>query len=232
MSLFLDFLVIAVFALCVYTGVRYGFIRSVMSIVVLVLSLLGSIHFSPALSDYLQVNHIEPAVTKQAEKSVEALISGVDSMDLDRLFSESPEAFVNVIEKFGVDYEEVKEHFENRLSGAADSARELAHYIAEPLAEKISDAAAFAILFLGLLIVLTVVMLLINLFVKIPGLNGMNKSLGLIFGILKGALYAWGLSLVIAALLPHLAVMMNGKISEAVIEHTVVVKFLGSLRFF
>ena len=143
MSLFLDFLVIAVFALCVYTGVRYGFIRSVMSIVVLVLSLLGSIHFSPALSDYLQVNHIEPAVTKQAEKSVEALISGVDSMDLDRLFSESPEAFVNVIEKFGVDYEEVKEHFENRLSGAADSARELAHYIAEPLAEKISDAAAF-----------------------------------------------------------------------------------------
>ena len=232
MSLLLDFIVIAVLGLCIYTGVKRGFIRSVMSIVVLVLAVIGSIQMMPAFSKYLRENYVEPMVTSQVESSIESLVSGVESIDLDDLFEEQPQAFTDILDKFGMEFDKVKNYFEKDLSSSAEAEDEVSSYIAAPLAETISDAVAFTTLFFVLLILLRVVMLIIDLAVKIPVLNGVNKSLGLIFGILKGALYAWGLSVVFCRLLPHLAVVYEGTIPASVIDSTIVVKFLGAIQIF
>jgi len=47
MSLLLDILVIAVFAFSLYTGIKKGFIRSIMGIVVAVVAVIGAVKLSP-----------------------------------------------------------------------------------------------------------------------------------------------------------------------------------------
>jgi len=123
----------------------------------------------------------------------------------------------------------LKAYFENDLGAENDSEAEISEYIADPLAKGLSRAAAFAILFVGLLILLTMVLLLIDLVVKLPLLNGANKFLGAVFGVVMGLACAWGLSTVFCALMPHLAVIYEGVVPASVIENTIVVKFLGSI---
>ena len=51
MSLFLDFIIVLVFVLCIITGVRRGFIRSVMGIVIVVEAIIGSIKFTQKFAE-------------------------------------------------------------------------------------------------------------------------------------------------------------------------------------
>ncbi len=228
MSLLLDIIVIAVFGLCLYTGIKKGFIRSIMGIAVLVVAIVGSIKLTPPLAAYLNENYVEEAVTEQVVGALDGLIGDVESIELSNLFAEKPQAFIDILERFGIDYEDLKHYFEIDLQGKAGSEEEIAEYIAKPLSSTVSKAAAFALLFLGLMIVLTVALLLVDLFVKLPLLNGANKLLGGIFGAILGLALAWGISNVMCALLPHLAVLYDS-VSETVIENTYLVKFLGGL---
>ncbi|MBQ7125311.1 MAG: CvpA family protein, partial [Clostridia bacterium] len=47
MSFILDLFLIFIFLVCVYTGFKRGFIRSIMSVVVVVIAILGSIKLTP-----------------------------------------------------------------------------------------------------------------------------------------------------------------------------------------
>jgi uncharacterized membrane protein required for colicin V production len=229
MSLLLDILVIAVFAFSLYTGIKKGFIRSIMGIVVAVLAVIGAVKMSPPMANYLHDKYIDKLVAEQVAGSLDELIADVESIDLKKLFEDKPQAFTDILDTFGVDFDELKSYYEKDLGGRDDSEEAVSQYIAEPLAMTLSRAAAFAILFFGILLILTVAVLLIDLVVKLPILNGANKFLGAVFGAAMGLATAWGLSMVFCALMPHLAVIYEGVVPTSVIENTVVVKFLGSL---
>ncbi len=228
MPLLLDLILVLVFALCVYTGLKRGFIRSVMGIAVVVISLIGALKLSPFLSSYLNRTVVGPGITEQVSDSIDSIMTG--TIDLDRLFEEKPTAFTDILDSFGIDFEELHGYYRNELKAEGDASAKLSAYIADPIAKMISDAAAFAVLFILFSLVLTVIMLVISLIVRIPLLNELNKGLGLVLGILKGGLYAWGLSLIFCNLLPHLAVVYQGKIPATIIDQTVLVKLLGAVN--
>ncbi|MBQ4064800.1 MAG: CvpA family protein [Clostridia bacterium] len=231
MSLLLDIFVIAVFAICLYSGIKKGFIRSIMGIAILVVAIVGSIKLTPPLADHLNERYLETVVTDQVIGALDGLIGDVEGIQISNLFAERPQAFVDILERFGVDFDDVKQYFEINLQGKAGSEKEVAEYIAKPLSLAVSKAVAFTILFIGLMIVLTVILMLVDLFVKLPILNGANKVLGGIFGTILGLALAWGVSNVMCALLPHLAVLYDN-VSETMIENTYLVKFLGGLDIF
>jgi len=229
MSLLLDILVIAVFAFSLYTGIKKGFIRSIMGIVVAVVAVIGAVKLSPPLANYLHDKYIGNVVTEQVGGYLDELIADVESIDLTKLFEDKPEAFTDILNTFGVDFDELKSYFEKDLSGNNDSEKAVSQYIAEPISQTLSRGTAFAILFFGIFLILTVVVLLIDLVVKLPILNGANKFLGAVLGAAMGLVTAWGLSMVFCALMPQLSVIYEGVVPISVIENTVVVKFLGSL---
>mgnify|MGYP004476025385 CR=1 FL=1 len=98
MSLFLDFIIVLVFVLCIITGVRRGFIRSVMGIVIVVAAIIGSIKFTPKVAEYLNKNYITPGITSKVEKSIDSVVNGVESVDLKKLFSEKSKALTDILE--------------------------------------------------------------------------------------------------------------------------------------
>ena len=229
MSLLLDSLVIVVVAVSIFLGIKRGFIRSVMGIVVLVAAILGSIYFSPTLGAYLNENYVEDAVSGHVRKSLDSLVSGVESLDIDDLFRDKPKAFEDVLNRFGVDFDDLKNFYEEKAAESGDAVGRVAEHIASPIASAISKGAAFAILFIGIYLGLSIVLLIVDLIFKIPMLEGANRLLGAIFGAALGLAIAWGISTALCSLLPQLSMISDHAISPNIIEDTIVVRFLGAI---
>ncbi len=230
MPLLLDLIVILAFVLSIYTGLKKGFVRSVMGIVIVAAAIILSVRFSPPLSEYLNQNYIEPVITDKVEASIEGIISGVENLDISTLFDEKPKAFTDILDNFGVDIDDLKAHYDSTIKDSEGAEEEVSEYIATPVSKSVSTAAAFGIIFITVSLVLTLVLLLVELIVQIPLLKELNKGLGLVLGIVKGLLYAWGLSLLFCNLFPHLSVIYEGKIPASVIDGTVIVKLLGAIN--
>ena len=98
MSLLIDIIVIAAFSLSFVSGVKKGFVRSIMGIAVVVLALVGSITLSPKVNGYVN----DKIIYKPVEKTVESAISGLLSEDVrvDTLLNEQPQAYLSVLDRF------------------------------------------------------------------------------------------------------------------------------------
>jgi hypothetical protein len=68
--------------------------------------------------------------------------------------------------------------------------------------------------------------------VNVPKINKVDKLLGGVLGALSGIMLAWGISVAICELMPHMAVIFDGAISESVVDNSVIVKWLGAFDLF
>ena len=222
MSLLIDVIVIAAFAGCFIRGIKKGFVKSVIGIVIVIAAIFGSVKFSPALADKMNVKFVHKSVVSVAKDTI-------PRVDTDTLVNEMPSAFKKVLDRFGTEPEDIKALFEN--SDPAETEEQKRDRIAEkmgaPLAKAISKALAFLTVFAVLYIVLLVASLIICAVFKLPILKAADKLLGAVLGGASGILLAWGISIAICALLPDLSVLYDGVVPETVIDNSIVVKFLG-----
>ena len=229
MSLIIDVVVIAAFAICFISGIKKGFIKSVMGIAVIILAIIGSVQFSPSLAKKLNDDHIEKAVVGIADDAVSDLIS--EDRDVDQLINSKSEDFLSLLKRFGVKEEQIGSLFDVGSEEQSDDEKVsiIAKKLGEPIAMSISKALAFLIVFALLALGLFIIAIILCAVVKLPLLNAANKLLGGLLGAATGLILAWGLSIAISELMPHLAVIYKGSVPDTVIENSIVVKFLGSI---
>ena len=227
MSLLIDVLVIAAFAGCLIRGIKKGFIKSIIGIAIVIAAILGALAFSPAVTKKINDAFVYDAVVSVASDAI-------PKVDTDTLVNEMPSAFKKVIDKFGADPDDIKYLFADSDPDESENSKRsrIAEFMAKPLAWTISRALAFFIAFVLIYVILLIVSFVVFLFVKLPVLKAADKLLGAVLGGVRGFVLAWGLSLAICALLPHLAVLWDGVVPETVIDNSIVVKFLGKLDIF
>jgi uncharacterized membrane protein required for colicin V production len=223
MSLLIDVIVIAAFAVCIIRGIRRGFVKSVIGIVVVIAAIFGSVQISPALATKLNDKFIRRSVVSVA-------MDAIPNVEVDTLVSEMPPAFLKALDRFGTESEEIKALFQDGEQEKNDDQKRqmIAEKMAAPLATTISKALAFMIVFAVLYLVLFILSLVIGVVFKLPVLKTADKFLGMLLGGATGLFLAWGISIAICALLPHLSVLYENVVPEAVIENSIVVKFLGA----
>ncbi|MBO5039879.1 MAG: CvpA family protein [Clostridia bacterium] len=222
MSLLIDVIVIAAFAGCLIRGIKKGFIKSIIGIVIVIAAIIGSVQFSPALGNTLNDKFVHKSVVSAAKDSI-------PKVDTDTLINEMPTAFKKSLDRFRTDPEDVKELFENSDIEETEEQKRarIAEKMASPLSKAISRALAFLIIFVVLYLVLFIISIIVCAVVKLPLLRTADKLLGALLGGVSGILLAWGVSLAICALLPHLSVLYDGVVPETVIDNSIVVKFIG-----
>lgn len=232
MSLIIDIIVIAVFAISLLSGLKKGFIRSVMFTVVVVLAFIGAQKLSPDLAKFYNEKFIEKSVVNLVNDSIEDLLS--DKVNIDTLMNDKEPAFLKVLDRFGVSHGDVEEHLNKSDDDMTENSKlkSISEFIGKPIAKGISKGAAFVTLFICLLIVLFVIAFVVSLVVKLPVLKAADKLLGGILGAISGILIAWGLSVAICSLMPHLSVVYDDVFSPSVIDNSVIVKFLGNFNPF
>ena len=99
MSILFDLILIVVAAICIISGVRRGFIRSVINIVTLAAAVICAYMFMPAVSAYLHEEFIEESVSAPVEEELAGMAGG-DESGLAQLFADSPAALSELVGRY------------------------------------------------------------------------------------------------------------------------------------
>ena len=171
--------VIGFLALSAFIGYKKGMVKIVLSMVAMViayaLAAALTIPASMALKSATPVyDTIEESVGKMVKESK------VDSTSIEKLNLPA-----QIEEKI--------------MEGANDVATGFNEYLVKTISNLILKALTFFILMIVIYIILSIVIKVLDFVAKLPLINSINKSGGLVIGLAKGLIYVWIACLVITA---------------------------------
>ncbi|MEE1137672.1 MAG: CvpA family protein [Acutalibacteraceae bacterium] len=184
LPLILDGILILILVASIFDGRRKGFVKTVLSLAVTVISIVIAKEFAPQLADWVNTNFIHDMGVKWlADLISDNITSGTQAVvaAIPQSIAEAVTAFANI-------------NVEALVSGVTDNAQITA------VAEKIYNAAelafinafvtavSFLVIFMVSKFILSMGASLINGIFKLPVLKGINKFLGGLAGALKGAI--------------------------------------------
>jgi uncharacterized membrane protein required for colicin V production len=164
-------------------GMKVGFIKTVFSLVSLILALILTIWISPMVKNYMMGN----------EKFYNGIATKVEKLlpfgDEEIMEEEQPEA----IEGLSVP-KSIKEGL--LKNNTVESYKEMAitgfkQYVSRYLTGVIINSLSFIATFIAVLLLLWVIFMALDLISKLPLLNQVNKTAGLLAGLVHGLLLVW-----------------------------------------
>lgn len=172
--------VIAVLGLSAFYGYKRGFVHIVLSMVaMLVTSILAAILTVPVSAMIASATSFDESI----EESVAELVSANEVVDLQSLSKLNlPTQIEEVI-----------------VEGAAGAVGGFTEYIVSTVADLILRAITFFVLIIIIYIVVRIVIFMLDFISKLPVINSINKTGGLVVGLLQGLLIVWIACLVVTA---------------------------------
>lgn len=220
----MNWLLIVVLAILIVNaliGRKVGFIKIVFSLFSLIIALLLTTWISPTVNDLMRGN----------EKLYGLVIDKVDKL---LPFAEEEATKTNeqlsYIEKLPVPKSIKKTLIENNNTKiyktlAVNSFRE---YVRNYLASVFINTFAFILTFIVIIALLWVISIALNLISKLPILNQINKTAGLLAGFVQGLLIVWIFFLIITVL----GGTELGREGLKMIEENEILSFLYNNNFF
>ena len=212
--LLLDAVIVAVLLFFFLRGRKKGLILTLCGLAAFFVAIIGARMitdaFSPAVADWLQP-HVSVAFGEELGANLEEKLDDLLSSDVSE-----DNSIARLLITLGI-YDDVTDAIRDAVSGpasqtAADASAALAHSVAEAVA----GILTFIVAFLLLLAVWYLISHALDLAARLPLINGLNRLLGGLFGLLQGMLIlflaAWVLRLL-------------DIVPPAIIEQTTLLKF-------
>jgi uncharacterized membrane protein required for colicin V production len=161
--------------------------------------------FAPGFSDYLYAGYIKPNFVSAAAANLEKFLT--QNINLSDLANNAnpPENFVSMLRGYGVGLPDVQGWIKEAGSVSAEGMKEfVAANLVEPVAKQFSYFLAFILIFAAVLILLKVAVNIIDSLVKLPGLNFMNKTGGILLGLVYGIAVCYIFVFLASYFLPYL----------------------------
>lgn len=163
-------------------GMRVGFIKTIFSLVSLILALFLTVWVSPMVRDTMKDNE---KLYQGISNKIEKMLPFEDKV--------AQEDEPGLIEGLSVP-KSVKEGL--LKDNTVERYKELAitsfkQYVSRYLTEVTINALSFIVTFMVILILLWVIFLALNLISKLPLLNQLNKTAGLLAGFVHGLILVW-----------------------------------------
>lgn len=183
MRYILDIIFAAVFALCIFTGYKRGFVKSLTDLVSNLIAVLAARVLSVRLAPQIFSAYFEENVALTIKEKI-APLSGSITQQAQEALSVIPEGFLSVA---GIDKSEVISNLSEQVnSGGADVADALMTNIFLPIGTFILRIIIFVIAFVLCLLIMKLISLILNKLAKLPVLKQANKAFGFVFGAVKG----------------------------------------------
>ncbi len=231
MSLFLDLLLVAVFAVTVWTAYKRGFFKSVMSFVSVIASVLVAYTFTPALSVVIREKLIHSSLTSALAETVASLAdAGAEAAentvyDLTALADNTQ--FESIVNKYGADMEAVGELIIENSAGGYDAVEKIASAVTYPVANTLATVVAFAVCYIVTLVLLKIFTLVIGSLFKLPVLSTMDRGLGIVFGVITAFIAVYVIAMVAEPCLTALSAVLPGIVTEDMFENSIILKFFA-----
>lgn len=202
--------VLAILIFYAYTGVRRGLIKTVFVMFSTIVALILTGMIAPNISKSVQKNDkIIALVSENIEKVI-------DFSDMGSKTSEE----VDFIDKLTLPSSMKNALLENNTVDMykAMAVNNFKSYISNYLTRTMINAVVFIFVFFAIKIGLMVLSKTLDLISKLPILNGLNKTAGLIAGLLHGTIIIWiGCIIINIFISTSLGQYMYGQISSSVI---------------
>ena len=208
MNALFDIIIVGIIIFCVAFGYKNGFIRTIMNFASFLAGFFMARTFAPQFSDYLYTNHIKPNFVSAAADRIENFLT--QNIDLNALANNAspPDNFVSMLRGYGFDLPDVQKWLQEAGTGAADNLDGLKEFVAsnlvEPAAKQFSYFLAFILILAAVVILLKIAVNVIDSLVKLPGLNFMNKTGGILLGIVYGIAVCYAFVFLASYFMPYL----------------------------
>lgn len=161
-------------------GLKKGFVKIVLSMISVIVTLVLVMVLTPYVSDAMKETEVYQKINEStyeyvhehlAEETFETGTESIQSLPL-------PESVKEMLMENGENY-------------ASAGIEVLTNYIADSLSDMIFNAMVFVITFVIVLFVVNIVFSAINLISKLPVLNSVNKLAGFAVGVAEGLVIVW-----------------------------------------
>lgn len=219
MQLFLDILLVAVFAFIVFWGFHKGFFKSVLQFGRLVLTVVLTIIFGPRFSAWLDQKFINPPVFEKVHGKLAEMAASATA-DTDAFFA-------GLKDKYGTFVDDAT--LDEQAGAVGDSLDGMVEQYSTSISQSISGAVStvlgYVLLFLAIFLILTVVIWVVSKLVKLPILKQCDKLLGLVLGLVNGFL-------TVSLLATLLYGILYAADNLSVYENSYVLRFLYDTHIF
>ena len=213
MKLILDLILIAIAAFFIMYGYKRGFFKSVMFFGTGVASLFLAYAFAPGLGKFIKEKFIITNISQSLEKSFTSIARTPSSSELDIGLLASDPQFAETVTKYGANEDKIGDMM-NGSGAAGDIIEKVARAVADPVAAAIGRVIAFIVIFLAALVILKVLTGFIGLVFRLPVLKTLDRTMGLVFGIVGALFFVWTFSMAVNFFIDAFGKVSAGSISE------------------
>ena len=199
-------------------GRKKGLILTLCGLASIFIALFGarmaSDYFGPTVADML-APRFSPVIEEQLdngleEKLNEMLTSGEEDGNL----------LVDLLTKFGL-YDDVSNAIQSAVSGqTAQTITDVAISLAHAVAEVVAGVLVFVAAFLAIIVLWFFLSHALDLAARLPVINGLNRTLGGLFGLLEGMLLLFLIAWVMR--------LLGGVIPDETVKQTTLLNFFCS----
>lgn len=181
-----NWLLIAVAAILIgftINGRRIGFIRTVFTLFSTIIAIMLTVWISPVINKQVQQNEkFMDYTTKKISKMID--FTGAGNKITDEM---------NFIDKLPVPkiMREALVENNNKEVYKTMAVKNFKEYICESISRMIINSAVFMAVFLVISITLGIICLALDIISKLPVINGLNKTAGLLAGFIQGIVIVW-----------------------------------------
>ncbi len=197
MSYILDAIVVLIILFYIFTSAKKGFVRTLIEVIGFVAAIVIAFTISTPIAEVAYDNFVYPSVVESVENS------GKDNINdaVDAIWEELPD-FITENSFIGVSKDEVVLSAENEVSNSSDYiARGVSDSVIKPTAVKLISVIISFILVVVLLFDAKVLAKYVNKLFTFSIVGEINKFLGGVLGIVKGAAIATIFCLIISIIL-------------------------------
>lgn len=225
MKYLVDGLLVLLFALCVYIGWRRGFIKTVSVLIALVVALLVSTTFAGPIANWVYSGKVEPAVAATLEEQFATEILP-ESGEIDVALEKLPAFVTGLLEAGEVGDGEAILGKVDTLAAGETAAQAIMDKVITPIVLPLLEMLCSTVLFVLVYFAAMIVLRLLDLVAKLPVLKQLNGLLGVVAGVLTGAVWV----VFAARILFTLAWMgVAAWLTPAVMEETWLASFANGL---
>lgn len=228
----IDAVILLICVIIIIRGVRAGFIKSVMGLLKGVVSFIAAYAFTPYLGAFIKDRFVLPSLSGNIADTIRSVVRDAEGADaVSKILSGANEAVNNVgsiLERYGVTAKEAADAASTAPTKEA-AVKTAADTIAGPVAGTISNCIAFILIFIAVFLVLVLLTHILDSIFHLPVLNTANKVLGLIFGLLEAALFAYVLSNIAGFAVRALESVAPDIFGQKVIDGSYIMRFFIKL---
>lgn len=187
-SLVIDAALLVIFFVTLFITFKKGFLKSVLGLLAWYISFALALALSSPVSSFVYDRFIKDDIVTEITERLPDMRGVEDSaVFIDAALEELPDSILGIARAIGIDIEELVSDISLNDISFELIASELEERVVAPIATAVCRVVAFGILFLVLLVVLRTATFFLNTLVKLPLLRPLNRVLGFLLGLVKGA---------------------------------------------